>query len=327
MKICIVTSGGDCAGLNACIRSIVLSAQQKGWTVQGAYNGIKGVINNQLTDFSTLPDISTGGSDLGIINKGNIKQMIKEFIPAFFKNKFDLLINIGGDGSLRIARELSKQGIPLIFIPKTIDNDLFHTQWSIGHMSAIQCVVDALDKLQTTAKTHQRVFIIEVMGRNAGHIALHAGISGNADVILIPERTYNIQDIIHHVKNKKYAMIVVAEGVKQNMQNYTQNTDSIGSYIAKHLAHNTPHDIRVNVLGHMQRGGSPVVWDRMLASALGVYATNLISQKKHNKIIGWQNFKPISYNLNSPNHQYNSHLQIDEDNVFLKTALGLGIYI
>ena len=332
MKIAVVTTGGDCAGLNACLHAIVKHARQKyQWDVWGVCDGIQGLLKDDFNDFSTLPSLSEGGTCIGAVNKGDPKLFYENLLRSYQKQDFDALIAIGGDGSCKIMRKFcQKTSIPLVMIPKTIDNDLSGTDWAIGHMTALEVVVDALTRLHTTAKSHRRVFVVEVMGRGAGHIAVHAGLAGEADAILIPERSYHLRDLAEHIKDKRYAIVVVAEGtLRPDGKPCTYASDDnfvhyggIGAYIAKELKSYIPHDIRCNVLGHMQRGGSPVAWDRLIGTAFGVHAVDLVAREHFDRMVVWKNQNVTDIDIKFARTAY-----VRQDNVFLQTAKHLGIYI
>ncbi|MDP2193828.1 MAG: ATP-dependent 6-phosphofructokinase, partial [Alphaproteobacteria bacterium] len=250
----------------------------------------------------------------------------------------DALIGIGGDGSMHILNTIAQHGdINLVAVPKTIDNDLGHTDMAIGFSSAIEVATQALDRLQPTAASHQRVMILEVMGRDAGHIALHAGLAGGADVILIPEISYNIQDICAHIdaihnNGRNFSLIVVAESVKMecgtpatvHQGGERQRYGGIGQYLADEIKQRMDAETRVTVLGHVQRGVEPVAWDRIIASALGVAAVDMIHKEKFQHMVAWSkgNIDEI------PIQDAIAHYRVVQKNdILLKTALKLGTYL
>jgi 6-phosphofructokinase 1 len=303
-RIGILTSGGDCAGLNPVIRAVVSRASALGWTVVGIRNGTAGLLARpveaiELDRRATGSEmLRLGGTILGTTNKGDpfafptpTAPIPHRQVDGYRQLRLDALIGIGGDGSLKILRELASKGaIKLVGIPKTIDNDLGLTEVSIGFETAVQAATSALDHLTPTAASHSRVMVLEVMGRDSGHIALQAGIAGGADVILIPEIPYKLARIAAKIEDLKkegrnFALIVVAEAVQteDGQPLLTQHTGGqatyggIGHYISERIAELTGAETRVTVLGHVQRGGSPEPGDRVIASAFGVHAVDTSS--------------------------------------------------
>lgn len=267
---------------------------------------------------------------------GSYKNRSQEFADGYRSLDLDALIGIGGDGSLKILRDLCQEGnIPFIGIPKTIDNDLGATETSVGYDTAVSVATEALDRLQPTAASHNRVMILEVMGRDAGHIALASGIAGGADVILIPEIEYDFQAIVNKINNVKkagrnFALIVVAEAVKTKndesiMIAHTKGQNrygGIGDYVGRELSTFIDAEIRVTTLGHVQRGGMPTWNDRLLGSSLGVKAVELISESKFDRMVAWQNRDVVDVPLLDAISSYRS---VDVKGGLLKTAKGLGI--
>jgi 6-phosphofructokinase 1 len=351
-KLAILTSGGDCAGLNAAIRSVVLRAATLGWQVIGIKQGAHGLLERPPQTVTLNPaNIDTimmrqGGTILGTTNKGDpfswpmpdgsIKDLSDDMIAGFKTLGCDALIGIGGDGSLAILRHLAqKGGIPLIGIPKTIDNDLALTESSIGFDTAVFVATEALDRLQPTAASHDRIMILEVMGRDAGHIALTAGIAGGADVILIPEIPYDIQNVANHIKKlrqngRNFALVVVSEAVRTSEGEKRENEffggqkrlGGIGHVIGVQIADLCQAETRVTVLGHVQRGGQPTAQDRLLASAFGVHAVDLIAAGKFDRMVAWSNRKVIDVAISEAIKQ---NQQVESDGSLVKTARGLGI--
>lgn len=354
MRIGILTSGGDCAGLNAIIRAVVLhSINNYGFSVVGIKKGTHGLLSSppeieelnlalvqQHFDF-----LRAGGTYLGTTNFGNpfhfphndtFIDRSHEFIDNFHALKLDALIGIGGDGSLQILRELSLKGkIPLIGIPKTIDNDLGLTESSIGFDTALQVATESLDRLQPTAASHSRIMILEVMGRDAGHIALSSGIAGGADIILIPEIPYKLENILQKIQQIKamgrnFVLMVVAESVSpqentshdvpQGVSNRTY--EGIGHYFATIFKGKLHDETRVTVLGHVQRGGQPTHNDRLMASSFGVHAVDLIAQKRFDRMVAWQNREVVDVSLSKAIKRYQA---VDVEGTLVKTAKGLGI--
>jgi len=307
-RIGILTSGGDCAGLNAALRAVVHRAiRGYGWRVFGIRDGSLGLMNRPLGyvefDLSIASGemLRQGGTILGTINKGDPfaypmpdgskKDRSQDFVEGFRELELDALIVIGGDGSMRILNKLCKMGcVPMVGIPKTIDNDVAHTDYAIGYVTALGVATEAIDRLAPTAASHHRVMILEVMGRDVGHIALSSGIGGGADVVLIPEIPYSLEGIaakIEEVRNegRNHALVVVAEGCKTECGKSVSQMQTggevryggIGQYLAAKLAPMVDAETRVTVLGHVQRGGSPVPSDRILGSRFGVAAMDAVS--------------------------------------------------
>ena len=354
-RIGILTSGGDCGGLNAAVRSIFYRAKEKyNLDVYGVLEGTVGLMERPpryiKLDYGTFSGnlIRQGGTFLGTTNKGNpfkypmpdgtFKDRTAEIVGGYHEMGLDGLIVIGGDGSMKIIKEIADKGnINIVAIPKTIDNDVGATESSIGFHTAVDVATNALDNLQFTAASHSRTMILEVMGRDAGHIALNAGIAGGADVILIPEINYTIDGIIKKLKHLnsygiKHSLIVVAEAVKQeNGKNSTvkfadgeTRLGGIGSYIASKIMNKTNIECRVTTLGHVQRGAPPSTQDRILASAFGVYAVDLLAQKKFDRMVAWNDRKVVDFPIQMGIETYK---EVELDDSLVKTALALGIYI
>lgn len=354
-KIGILTSGGDCAGLNAVLRAVTYRAiEGYGWEVFGIRHGTMGLLKNPL-DYIPLNHSNVdgvvmrmGGTILGTTNKGDpfafpmadgtLKDRSQEIIDGIRKLQLDALIGVGGDGSHMIMRRLAQQGnINYIAIPKTIDNDLGVTENSIGFTTAVDVATEALDRLQPTAASHDRVMILEVMGRDAGHIALSAGIAGAADVILIPEIPYNIEGIAAKIRSildrgRNSALVVVSEAVSTStgeqltIQDISgrQRYGGIGHYLSDRISQTTGAETRFMVLGHVQRGGQPDSSDRILASAFGVKAVDLIHERKFDRMVAWQNRQVVDIPIWDAIQHYRS---ITLEDTLVQTAMGLGIYI
>jgi phosphofructokinase-like protein len=352
-RIGILTSGGDCAGLNAVIRAITLRAiQQYGWDVYGIHQGTHGLMRRPVSAlkldlaFCTGNLLRQGGTVLGTTNKGDpfaypladgtVEDVSEKIIEGYHLLKLNALIGIGGDGSQEILRRLAQQGgLNLVTIPKTIDDDLSHTEYSVGFMTAVDVATEALDRLQPTAASHDRVMILEVMGRDAGHIALATGIAGGADIILIPEIPYQIQKVAQKIKSlqeegRNFALVVVSEAVNMESGEQAKITDltgrsrygGISHYLANSIAELTGAETRFTVLGHVQRGGQPIFQDRVLASVFGVYAVDLIAQGKFDCMVAWQNRQAVAV----PIQQAIAGSQaVDVKGTLVKTARGLGI--
>jgi 6-phosphofructokinase 1 len=351
-RIGILTSGGDCAGLNAVIRAVVHSAHQLEWETVGILDGTAGLLVSPPEYRVLTPNefdgtlLRMGGTILGTTNKGNpfsfpmpdgsLKDRSDEIIQGFKALQLDAVIGIGGDGSFAILSRLARQGkINMVGIPKTIDNDIGMTETSVGFDTAVDVATEALDRLQPTAASHDRVMILEVMGRDAGHIAIAAGIAGGADVILIPEIRYTIENIAKKIKDVKdsgrnFGLVVVSEAVKKpdgsklevKYANGEIRYGGIGHYIGEKLAESTGSETRVTILGHVQRGSPPTYNDRLLASAFGVKAVDLIREGKFGRMVAWQNRKVVDVAIEDAIAAYQ---QVDLDSPLVHTARALGI--
>ena len=288
-KIGFLTSGGDSPGMNAAIRSVVRSCSYYKVDCFGIHQGYQGLINNEMNKMNAR-------SVNNIINKGGTilksarslefrtKAGRKKAFENLIKSKIDSLIVIGGDGSFTGAMIFEDEfKIPIIGIPGTIDNDIYGTNYTIGYDTAINTVIDAIDKIRDTASSHNRLFFVEVMGRDAGHIALNAGIGAGAEEILIPEEDLGLDRLLESLKRseksgKSSSIVVVAEGEKSG-----KNVYEIAAYVEKNLPY---YEVRVSVLGHMQRGGTPTCFDRVLASRMGVYAVEKLISGNSNAMVG-----------------------------------------
>jgi len=318
-KIGVLTGGGDCPGLNAVIRAVVKKSIQYDWDVIGIRDGWKGLINGEmelLTDYSVSGILPKGGTIIGTSRTNPFKkpqdvQRVEENIKRF---GIDAIVAIGGDDTLGVALKLHEKGVPTVGIPKTIDNDLSGTDYTFGFDTAVSIVTDAIDRLHTTAESHHRVMVLEVMGRHAGWIATISGIAGGADEILIPEVPFNMEKVCEHLKQryergKKFSIVVVAEGAKPNegesVVTQTSETDEfghvrlggIGHYLAKEIENRMNVETRVIILGHVQRGGTPTAYDRVLATRFGVAAVELIKNSDFGKMVALKGNKIASINL------------------------------
>lgn len=351
-KIGILTSGGDCAGLNAVIRAVIHSSHRLGWETIGILDGTSGLLSDPprtrvlaLNEFDGNL-LRQGGTILGTTNKGDpfafvmpdgsVKDRAPEIIAGFRALELDAVIGIGGDGSFAILSRLMKMGgINMVGIPKTIDNDIGMTDVSVGFDTAVAVATEALDRLQPTAASHDRTMILEVMGRDAGHIALAAGIAGGADVILIPEIPYSIESVATKIRavkesGRNFGLVVVSEAVKtlegeKYMIEYPDGQKrygGIGNYIGAKLTAATGAETRVTVLGHVQRGSQPTYNDRLLASAFGVRAVQLISEGKFGRMVAWQNRQVVDVAIEDAIKAYQ---QVDLDGTLVHTARALGI--
>ena len=291
-KIGIMTGGGDCPGLNAALRAVVRHSSNLGIKVLGFRFGWKGVIEKdfEILDLNVVSGIlPRGGTFLGSSRTNPLEK--KQWVSDIKKNLSDLgveaFIVVGGDGTLRATLELyEKEKLPLVAIPKTIDNDLMGTDQTFGFDTAVSIATEAIDRIHTTAESHQRVMIVEVMGRDTGWIATYAGIAGGADFILIPEVPVTIGDVVLKIKErykrgKTFSIIVVAEGaVLYGIPKGKRVDDSIGKMLAHALTQEMDCEARVTILGHVQRGGSPSAFDRILATRFGIAATQMAIEKK-----------------------------------------------
>jgi len=342
----ICTGGGDAPGLNAVIRAAVKSAILKyKWKVIGIPDGFDGLICPEKSRALTLKDVSgilpRGGTILGTTNRGNpfhyqtiensvevIRDISDEVIANSRQLGIDGVISIGGDGSQKIALELFKKGMNIVGVPKTIDNDLSATEVTFGFDTALVTATDAVDKIHTTAESHHRIMVVEVMGRDAGWIALEAGIAGGAHVILIPEIPFSIHKICEHVAlresyGKRFTIIVVAEGVKLPVE-WAENrrTGSVGNRIGDSVATGTRKDVRVSVLGHIQRGGSPTPFDRILATRFGVAAVDLIAEGGFGKMVCLRNERIEAVSMADAVGQLKT---VDPHGQIVNTARAIGI--
>jgi len=351
-KIGILTSGGDCAGLNAVIRSVVHYAGHLGWDVYGILNGTHGLLSDPPKVRRLSADefdgtiLRHGGTILGTMNKGNpfafpmpdgtTKDISDDILRGVETLGLDAIIGIGGDGSFAILKQLAERGgFNMVGVPKTIDNDLGCTEMSIGFDTAVTVATEALDRLQPTAASHDRVMILEVMGRDAGHIALSSGIAGGADVILIPEIPYNLDAIAEKIQRVKdqgrnFALVVVSEAVKDEHGEPLHKTFSdgqkrlggIGDYLGEKIAEKTGSETRVTVLGHIQRGGQPTYTDRMIATAFGVRAVDLIKEGQFGRMVAWQNRSVIDVPIEDAIATYQD---VNIDGTLVHTARALDI--
>ncbi len=285
-RIGVLTSGGDAPGMNAAIRAVVRKGVFHGLEVYGILHGYAGLIRGEMNvmDLSSVADIiQRGGTKLYTARSEEFKtpEGRAKAVENLRQHGIEGLVVIGGDGSFRGARELSHLGVHTIGIPGTIDNDIAGTDYTIGFDTAVNTVIDAIDKIRDTATSHERTYVVEVMGRDAGDIAVIAGIAGGAESILIPESPFDMENVLDKLRRgqergKRHSIILVAEGVAKGMK--------IGEQIR--LA--TGWEVRVTVLGHLQRGGSPSAFDRTLASRMGAYAVDLLRQGKTSQVIGLQ---------------------------------------
>lgn len=351
-RIGILTSGGDCAGLNAVIRAVVYRAiGTYGWEVLGIRQATLGLMTQppqvmplEIEKVDSL--LTAGGTVLGTTNKGDpfafpmpdgtVCDRSLDIIAGYHQLGLDAIIGIGGDGSMAILRRIAQQGgLNMVAIPKTIDNDVGVTEHSIGFDTAVNTATEALDRLHFTAASHSRVMILEVMGRDAGHIAISAGIAGGADVILIPEISYTINQVCRKIKErqeqgKSYSLVIVSEAVRTEAGEVVVSTNrlgqsrygGIGQYLADEICDCSGAETRVTVLGHIQRGGTPSPLERLIASAFGVAAVDLIALGKYDQMVTWQNRQVVSVPITEAIAQYRA---VDPNGTLVKTARGMGI--
>jgi 6-phosphofructokinase 1 len=357
-KILILTGGGDCPGLNAVIRGVSKSARKEKWEVYGSIEAFNGVLNEpqeiiRLTGKRTAGIHVKGGTILKTTNKSNpikfpvpqadgtIKFIDRsdELVEKLKKLNFDAVINIGGDGSQRISKVLFDKGIPVIGVPKTIDNDLSATDMTFGFQTAVQIATDSFDKLVTTAESHHRVMIMEVMGRDAGWIALHTAIAGGAEICLIPEIPYDVEKLVKRIelrynRGRGFVNIVIAEGAKPKDGTVTASKGEKGSehvrlggvayQLSKQLKDaGCKAEIRETVLGHVQRGGTPSAFDRVLASAFGVKAFELAHENNFGRMVALRNNTITSVTLEEATSEPN--FVKPKNTYLLQAAKGLGI--
>ena len=316
-RIAINTGGGDAPGLNAVIRAIVLSALHRGWEVVGIHRGYEGLLDTskiiQLDRNSVRGITHLGGTILGTTNRGNpfeyptkipggetaLMDRSDEVVENFRRLQIDALIAIGGDGSMRLASQFVEKGLPIVGVPKTIDNDLSGTVVTFGFDTAVTVATEAIDRLHSTAEAHERVFVVEVMGRYAGWIALHAGVSATADVLLIPEIPYDINAVCNKItdreaRGRRFSIVVVAEGARPlegEMVARVQEAGrevllgGIGEQVAREIEEKTGKETRTVVLGHLQRGGSPTTFDRLIALRFGAAAVRMVDERRFNVMV------------------------------------------
>ncbi len=314
-QIGILTGGGDCPGLNAVIRAVVKGSDKKSWPVIGFKNGWKGIIDNEtitLNDRSVSGILHRGGTILGTSRTNPYKKPedIEKVKKTFKANNLAALIAIGGEDTLGVAAKLAKEGLPVVGVPKTIDNDLGCTDFTFGFDTAVNIAMECIDRLHTTAESHNRVMVCELMGRHAGWIATYAGLAGGADVILIPEIPIDIDQVCTVIKNrhsrgKLFSIVAVAEGAKfagkdfvieEKLESFGHvRLGGIGQTLAERIEKRTGYETRVTVLGHIQRGGSPTAFDRVLGTRFGIGVLKLIEEKKFGYMVALQgtNIVPV----------------------------------
>jgi len=354
-KIAILTGGGDAPGLNAVIRAVVkTAAQEYDCQVLGVRDGFDGFVNPGGVYPLGLNDVRgilpRGGTILGTANRGNpfarkvirngvevVEDISAPLIANIRALEFDALIVVGGDGTLHIALEMFQLGVPVIGVPKTIDNDIGGTEYTFGYDTALNTAMDAIDKLHTTTEAHHRAMVLELMGRDAGFIALGAGIAGGADVILIPEIPFRYEAVCAKIRSRvesgaNFSILAVAEGahLAGMEQIYASSGDSvyvprlggIGQAVANAIAERTGVESRVTVLGHLQRGGSPSAFDRSLATRFGGAAVRLAAAGRFGRMVALQSGRIVDVSLEEA---LASPRRIDLNGDAVRTARGLGI--
>ncbi len=357
-RIAINTGGGDAPGLNAVIRAIVVSALNRGWEVFGIEEGYGGLLDDEPGELVPLSRehvrgiTHRGGTILGTTNRGNpfewphereggaveLSDRSDEILAAFRRHRLDALIAIGGDGSLHIARDLADKGLPVVGVPKTIDNDLGVTSLTFGFLTAVETATEAIDKLHSTAESHQRVFVVEVMGRNSGWIALFSGLAGTADVILIPEIPYDIEKVCDKIREResrgrRFSIVCAAEGATPIGGEVVTKTvprgtgeqvriGGLGAVLARQIADRTGKETRSLVLGHLQRGGTPVAYDRVISLRFGAAAIRCVANREFGTMVALDppdiRPVPLAEALREP-----KHVPVDGDAVLTARSLGV----
>jgi 6-phosphofructokinase 1 len=351
-RIGIVTGGGDCPGLNTVIRAVTKAAALRGWEVLGIVGGYEGILtgNVRALDHLTLGNLLTrGGTILGTANRGRFSakvghgesrklplELLQETKAGMEKLGLSALVSIGGDGSLSIAQQMFEHGIPIVGVPKTIDNDLSGTTFTFGFDSAVACATDALDRLHTTAESHNRVMVLEVMGRYAGWIALYAGVAGGADVILIPEVPFSYDSICRKIEEREkrgrhFSIVVVAEGARENGADFVTagsagqgeaRLGGIGAIVTAEIEKRTGKEARVSVLGYLQRGGSPTTFDRVLCTIFGTEAVQLVAAGDFGKMVAFHGAHVTAIPIQEAVGKLKT---VNADGSITRTARALGI--
>jgi 6-phosphofructokinase 1 len=355
MRIALSTGGGDAPGLNAVIRAAVLSAVNRGWEVLGVKKGYAGLMGEEevipMTAATVRGIAHLGGTILRTTNRGNPfsypivqddgtiveKDRSRELIENARKLGIDALISIGGDGSMSIAHQLCERGMKIVCVPKTIDNDVSGTITTFGFDTAVNTALEAIDKLHTTAESHDRVIVLEVMGRHAGFIALHAGLAGTADVILIPEIPYDIDKVCEKItarsrSGRHFSIVVIAEGAYplgeapairgKSMPGQAVRVGGVAERLANDIEQGTKKECRSLILGHLQRGGQPTSYDRLLAVRFGGAAVRAVAEEKWDHMIALQSphivTVPLAEVLKTP-----KRVELDHDTVMTARATGI----
>ena len=357
MRVAITTGGGDAPGLNAVIRACVLAGLNRGWELLGSQRGYGGLVGDDelvpLTRAAVRGITNRGGTILGTTNRrnpfcwpivrpdGKIDELDRtdELLAAMRERQIDALIAIGGDGSLEIALGLFRKGVRIVGVPKTIDNDVGGTVRSFGFDTAVSIATEALDRLHSTAEAHDRVFVVEVMGRNAGWIALHAGIAGSADVILIPEIPFSIERVCEKIMEReragrRFSIVVAAEGAAplHGEQSFAEpgkagrerRLGGVGVQLAQAIMDVTEKETREVVLGHLQRGGAPTTHDRELALRFGAAAVRAVADSDFGTMVAWRPPEIVRVPLEAVVHEAH-RVPIDGDTVATARELGISL--
>ena len=353
-RIGVATGGGDCPGLNSVIRAVAKATSRRGWTPLGIVGGYEGLLSPQKTivlEGSVLDGLLVrGGTILKTANQGKFSakvghgqsrrlpvELMEETKHGFEQLGLTGLVSIGGDGSLTIAQQMFEHGIPIVGVPKTIDNDLAATAMTFGFDSAVACATDALDRLHSTAESHGRVMVLEVMGRYAGWIAIYAGLAGGADVVLIPEIPFRYESVCAKVAEreqagKHFTIVVVAEGARpagegfvtaaSQPENREARLGGIGAQVAEEIGRRTGKETRSVVLGHLQRGGRPTNMDRALCTMFGAKAVELIADGRFGEMVAFTGTQITSVPLREAVSQLRT---VPLDGGFVTTARSLGM--
>ena len=350
-SIAISTGGGDAPGVNAVIRATVLAAENRGWECWGIRDGYHGLLEPQAYDGEGMVRLTRqrvsgiahlGGTILGTTNRGDplrfpvtqadgsVLEVDRgdELVAKLKAHGCDALVAVGGDGSLAIACELGRRGLRIVGVPKTIDNDLERTAMTFGFDTAVSFATECLDRLHSTAASHHRIMVVEVMGRDAGWIALEAGIAGGAHVILIPEIPFTIESVCKFVKQresygKRFTIMVVAEGVKLPLElKENRRAGSVGNLIGHAIASSANKEVRISVLGHIQRGGTPTAYDRILATRFGVAAVDLIAQGGFGRMVCLRNERIEAVDIAQAIGKLKT---VDPNGQLVQTAKAIGI--
>lgn len=356
LKIAVNNGGGDAPGLNAVIYAVTMAAYRRGWDVYGIPTSYAGLLDIdeiiRLTPEKVAGIVSLGGTILGTTNKGDpfripvtnaageveIRDVSARIMSNFKRLGLDVLVAIGGDGSLRIANRFAGMGMPVVGVPKTIDNDLASTMITFGFDTAVSTATEAIDKLHSTASAHERVMVVEVMGRYAGWIALNSGISGSADVILIPEVPFDIDRVCeklmeNELHDKRYGIVVVAEGARAEGEEMIHKgmgeegrqevlLGGIGECVAREIHQRTGKDTRSLVLGHLQRGGSPTTFDRLVALRFGAAAVRFIAEGRRNVMVALQPQGMVAVPLEQAAEKMKS-VPLDCDHIITAREMGI----
>jgi ATP-dependent phosphofructokinase / diphosphate-dependent phosphofructokinase len=353
-RIGILTGGGDCPGLNTVIRAVVKCASKRGWDTIGFLGGFEGLLDPLLyrpLDYKEMDALLfVGGTVLGTSNKGRFaaktghgesnripREILDQAKASIQKLGLRALVVVGGDGSLSTAQQLFEHGVPIVGVPKTIDNDLEATTMTFGFDSAVACATDALDRLRTTAQSHDRVMVLEVMGRYTGWIAVTAGISGGGDVILIPEIPFRYESVCAKVaererEGKHFTLLVVAEGAREHGKDYVTAGEAgtnrearlggLGAVVAAEVQKCTGKETRVCVLGHLQRGGAPTSFDRLLCTRFGARAVQLIAEEQYGYMVALHPPDTVAVRLSDAVGRLRS---VPSNGDLVQTARALGI--